>query len=599
MPEPGSARSTLPCHGRRRSLAIFLLTGCVTLLSACASPVATIAEDADEAHAACAASDDGVTPQLVWRIENPLPVFDRPEHACEYLGIFARIAADEEAWAGEGRSPSGRRSTPYPTAWNGVANSYDRLPGRDVLTVVLGVANAPAGSTCRWSVAGRRIGASSCTDVRHRIAPDANGRIVSTAVTVEVTSPDAPPMVQVGTIAPRHLTIVSIGDSYASGEGVPDVHPNAKGDLAHPHQFWDTRCHRSLFSGPALAAAALVRDDPHLAVTFLSYACSGATIEEGLRKGYQGRENYLQVERFYARRRIHFERFRRPLVSREPLLPPQLEAASQDLRGRRPDYVLVSVGGNDIGFASIVVDIVKERCALDTAGSKTSCQVLLEERLKDLEHLNGWYHELAKDIDDRLNPANVVITEYPDLTKDNDGRWCDDRRNAGLDGSSIGNSTFFGRGEAMLPGVLNSTLGVGPEVRITEDETSFAYNEALVPLNNEIATAASQLKAYRWTLVGGLESASAKNGYCSKLPHFNNYHRSLRRQGEIAKVGRDGGVSSGAAHPNILGARLYGCLIAWQIKILEAKVTEARPDLLPRVCKHVIADGVDPTIGRI
>jgi FG-GAP-like repeat len=52
----------------------------------------------------------------------------------------------------------------------------------------------------------------------------------------------------------------------------------------------DKRCHRSANAGPAQAALEIERSDPHTSVTFLSYACSGASITEGLVGWYDGVE---------------------------------------------------------------------------------------------------------------------------------------------------------------------------------------------------------------------------------------------------------------------------------------------------------------------
>jgi hypothetical protein len=104
--------------------------------------------------------------------------------------------------------------------------------------------------------------------------------------------------------------IVSIGDSFASGEGNPDVpvelyHAKAIAPYTSPkagatgdHNFglpyrvaeagtyakWlDTRCHRSMYAPPTRAAIALsFAADRHHAITFLTFACSGAEITNGL-----------------------------------------------------------------------------------------------------------------------------------------------------------------------------------------------------------------------------------------------------------------------------------------------------------------------------
>jgi len=83
----------------------------------------------------------------------------------------------------------------------------------------------------------------------------------------------------------RDFLIVSIGDSYASGQGNPDVPQWIFDDdpferpSASPAIWQDQRCHRSALAGPARAAMGIERRDLHTSVTFISFACSGATIE--------------------------------------------------------------------------------------------------------------------------------------------------------------------------------------------------------------------------------------------------------------------------------------------------------------------------------
>jgi hypothetical protein len=74
----------------------------------------------------------------------------------------------------------------------------------------------------------------------------------------------------------KGLLIVTIGDSVASGEGVPDIH----GGIGFAHTAWQSRqCHRSARAGPSLAALEVQQQDPTSPVTFVSVACSGATAQ--------------------------------------------------------------------------------------------------------------------------------------------------------------------------------------------------------------------------------------------------------------------------------------------------------------------------------
>lgn len=95
-------------------------------------------------------------------------------------------------------------------------------------------------------------------------------------VKLKASEPGKGTSVVVGTVQVRDILWVSIGDSYASGEGDPEV-PRTPGRNA----VWgdspaaDAR-HFSILAAPAQAALAMERSDPHSSVTFVSVACSGS-----------------------------------------------------------------------------------------------------------------------------------------------------------------------------------------------------------------------------------------------------------------------------------------------------------------------------------
>ena len=55
-------------------------------------------------------------------------------------------------------------------------------------------------------------------------------------------------------------------------------------------QWFNAACHRSLYSYQTRAALALAVQYPHIAVTYLPLACSGATIADGLLGSQRARE---------------------------------------------------------------------------------------------------------------------------------------------------------------------------------------------------------------------------------------------------------------------------------------------------------------------
>ena len=205
-----------------------------------------------------------------------------------------------------------------------------------------------------------------------------------------------------GTIAPAHRTVVILGDSYFSGEGVPD-----HTDQTRAAHWMDHRCHRSLFAGPLLAVARVALEERGVAWTTITLACSGATITEGVLGSYDGIEDVAYINQFADARK---DVLRVPTLTQldgQPLAP-QWEAARSALCGYHPqcpnpikaDFVFVSVGGNDIGFASIATDLLTKNV---TGVTKS----MLEDKfLKDLSEL-------------RLNLPNVLRILLANLGTEN------------------------------------------------------------------------------------------------------------------------------------------------------------------------------------
>jgi hypothetical protein len=150
----------------------------------------------------------------------------------------------------------------------------------------------------------------------------------------------------------KDYLVVSMGDSYSSGEGNPtnyvadtgDSLPDANGAGWSEGGYWDyVNCHRSTRSGQANAAIDLEQADPHSSVTFIYLACSGAQIDSGIlgiKDGNSGIPEEPQAKQAY------------------------------DLtigKGRNIDALMLGIGGNDIGFVPIVAECALQvDCMLST-----------------------------------------------------------------------------------------------------------------------------------------------------------------------------------------------------------------------------------------
>ena len=186
-------------------------------------------------------------------------------------------------------------------------------------------------------------------------------------------------------VAVKDLLIVSIGDSFASGEGNPDI--PRKGTRAP--QWEDEPCHRSANAGPAQAALSIEKADPQTSVTFISFACTGALVSYGVLDTFKGHQ-------------------------------PQLTKVTEAVKGRKIDALLISGGGNDVSFSALVKKaIILKDCSQDPETNQ-----LLSDGLNNLP---GRYEELSKRLGQMPEVSKVFITEYPDIVHDADGDFCDHR----------------------------------------------------------------------------------------------------------------------------------------------------------------------------
>ena len=186
----------------------------------------------------------------------------------------------------------------------------------------------------------------------------------------------------------RDILIAGLGDSIASGEGNPDrpialadegfcfryylgtagaqyYRPSRAGykggracEAPDSLQVWqrnsalwfNSACHRSLYSYQTRTALALAVQYPHIAVTYLPLACTGATIADGLFGSQRAREcPPTQIDARAARSGS---------TARFAELREALTQARRRQADRKLDLVLLSIGANDIYFSGLVADVI-------------------------------------------------------------------------------------------------------------------------------------------------------------------------------------------------------------------------------------------------
>lgn len=358
------------------------------------------------------------------------------------------------------------------------------------------------------------------------------------------------------------IRIASIGESYAAGEGAPD---SGTGD-ARTTQWESQQCHRSERNGRTLAVEALKEsfgDD--VQILYRDFSCSGASINVGL------------LGPFAGMRALDGEI--------QDAVPAQIAEARAWLGGHRLDILLLSVGGNDVGFAEAIAECISpgarklaslppEFEAPWACGENAELRSLVENGDPNnatakigFANLPAAYARLDKAIDSDLRARRVLATEYPDPTRDENGRVCGCAFSAGTspdvllpeggDGTwaeGCFNEDFAVRpenmadyGGAMTPVRTLAGFAVGASsTHLWQQETLWIRENILGELNDQIQRAAAR---HGWTYVGGIALATRFHGLCAADGErwFNTLRDSWEHQGDIF----------GAVHPNEAGHVAY------------------------------------------
>jgi hypothetical protein len=431
--------------------------------------------------------------EIDWRVENPFRFFvdskDTEVHRATYLALSPEQRAAAPVLAAEHalsrRHESGWAETMYrKTCWAIGRNRHvcpdkgDYInPQRHQVVVTLKGMPEPD-IECRWVTSelgglGERAGPESavtraCGEPMLFAAPYPSGLAVRVEIGgVAVASTE---------IKVKDIFVVGIGDSFGSGEGNPDVpvrfspertvaYGGGSGDLGgYPARVgawkqvgdaafvegnarWlDQACHRSLYSHQLRAALALAVEDPHRAVTFAGFACSGAEVTWGLFLRYKGNEwvpNPPDLSQISAAADAQCGKRDAPKVDMPEAF--HMHGVIPELQGgltlskcpfeqaRKIDLLLVSIGGNDIGFARLVANAVLSDESLvrslggwfgQVHGNRESQELLtrLDQRYKALNRaLHGILHVPWQESD------RVILTAYPPFALlDDAGNMCRD-----------------------------------------------------------------------------------------------------------------------------------------------------------------------------
>ncbi len=202
----------------------------------------------------------------------------------------------------------------------------------------------------------------------------------------------------------RDLVVVAFGDSFTSGEGNMELVTQTPTRTVR--RWSDRQCHRSEHSWAMRAARKL--EDEATSVTFLNFACSGATTTDLFQGGYKGIAPTSSDRRLKAQLAQARDALGDPLV-----------------RDTRPVHsVLMSAGVNDADFSSTLIDCAK-LSAPDGVPVLGGLDPLVDNPCDNVGSTRGVRTELSllKAKYDRVDaafaanlkvsPAAVRLAEYP------------------------------------------------------------------------------------------------------------------------------------------------------------------------------------------
>ena len=300
-------------------------------------------------------------PSFGWYVIDP----DRLVEPGGTEALFSRFVAYYEAAGSQDEDPR-VKTPPWQERTHDYAPSY--LPVSTWSVQLWG--DMPG--TCSWTV-----GTKSTDD------PCAGPKPIRVTgpTKVSVKAPDGQEASFV--VNPRDVLIASIGDSYASGEGVPDERKAGRAAA----QWVSKRCHRSLYSAPALAGLFYTRINPHVSVTHLSFACSGALFTHFLNHGYMG------------------------IAPDGAVLDGQLDDVLHALTNahRTADFLTISGGGNDVGFGPIV-----KAAALEKPKTLRYLYNQVEPKMEQVVAVARALRTKLDKLD--ISKERVLVTEYPNPT---------------------------------------------------------------------------------------------------------------------------------------------------------------------------------------
>ena len=435
--------------------------------------------------------------RIVWQLQNPFRYFKQAAHTEEHRKAFLMLTDQEKA---EPVLSVERRLAAKDSQQGWAAAVFENVVDEACWYAHLKETGTPKSSEpcgeyikpkthaiwlstpaisgkCTWRVAGQTISSPDCSVPTAATVPSGAKTEVtlSTPSQVDVTK---------DTIEVDDVLVVGLGDSFASGDGNPDRPVSFKGrrvmDYDNATQGYPRRapperaagwahrtCHRSLYSHQLRVALQLAIEDPdlHRSVTFVGLGCTGATILD-IFELHAGRiEPLSKDDKPHSSRKLGLsqlsilshvlcqpneakldkavdynvdERLKLPRGGKHQTV--NIYGCGANKRLRNVDLLLLTIGGNDVGFSGLVANaslkneelVLPELFGEDPRINPNIARAYLKRFPGRLQALS----EALIAVMGEDSPSRVIFGAYPHMGFNEDAEACSSG-NRGFDVTKI------------------------------------------------------------------------------------------------------------------------------------------------------------------
>ena len=233
-------------------------------------------------------------------------------------------------------------------------------------------------------------------------------RFVSKAVAAGMLLSVLPMSNAVATTNDDPVIVVSLGDSYSSGEGIPAFYGQDKPWEQRVYDE-DWLAHRSTKSWPGMLEVPgvsgnmnsyNVKETSSSECQWYFGAASGAETQH-FSQSTQRKDTYKRLSLFKTLKTTYY-------------LPKQLDIFN-DISGD-VDYVTLTVGGNDVGFADIITTCATGSTYLHFGSGKLKIEKMMDEIWAGFDTTRADIKSVYTDIQAKAgDQANIIVAGYPKL----------------------------------------------------------------------------------------------------------------------------------------------------------------------------------------